>query len=469
MTHELSPTTATAPVDLVIRDADVLACFDDAGTELAGGWVAIDDGLIVGLGDRTTTPPAAREVVDARGCVVLPGLVNAHQHLYQNLTRAYAPAEQVESLTDWFWTYFTAWARLDADAAAISTTVGLAELALSGCTTSADHLYLHPEPGLIDAQVEAARAVGLRFSPVRGSMTIGPDENGVCPPGLVERLDAVLDETARLVAEHHDPSPGSFVRVGVGPSTLMSSSADAMVESRRLAEALDVRLHSHVADDPDEEAFVRERYGRRPLEVFEDLGWLSDRTWLAHVVYPDEREVAMLAATGVSVAHCPSMTMIDGGLPGGPPPIRPMLDAGVNVGIGCDGATAADHQSLWLETKLAMLLSRQREGRATAMSARDALRMATRGGARALGREGEIGQLSVGANGDVSVWRVDTLPYAGVLADPITGLMQCGPAWAWHTVVGGRFVVRDGQLRTVDVPRSLERHRRASERIQLGR
>ena len=456
------------PVDLVIRQARLLVCFDDAGTELPDGWLAIDRGVVVAIGDQATPPPEARTVVDARGCVVLPGLVNAHQHLYQNLTRAYAPAEQVENLTDWFWTYFTAWGRLDADAAAVSTTVGLAELALSGCTTSADHLYLHPKPELIDAQIRAAGEVGLRFSPVRGSMTLGEADGAVCPPELVEDLDAVLADCRRLVEAYHDPSPASFVRIGVGPSTLMSSSAAAMTQSVAFAEAFDLRLHSHAADDPDEDEFVRARYGRRPLEVYEDFGWLRERTWFAHVIYPNEREVAALAAAGVSVAHCPSMTVIDGGLPGGPPPIRPMLDAGVNIGIGCDGATAADHQSLWLETRMAMLLSRQREGRATAMSARDALRMATRGGARALGREGEIGQLAVGANADISVWRVDTLPYAGVLNDPITGLMQCGPTWAWHTIVGGRFVVRDGEPVTVDVPRVLDRHRRAAERVQRG-
>ncbi|MEE6166526.1 MULTISPECIES: amidohydrolase family protein [unclassified Mycolicibacterium] len=457
-----------APVELVIRDAQLLCCFDDAGTELRGGWLAVDGGIITSLGAAGTPAPEARNVLDASGCVVLPGLVNAHQHLYQNLTRAFAPAEQVENLTDWFWTYFTAWARLDADAVAASTTVGLAELALSGCTTSADHLYLHPEPELIDSSIRAAAEVGLRFHPVRGSMTLGEADGGVCPSVLVEDLDAVLADTTRLLESYHDPAPASFVRIGVGPSTLMSSSATAMIESAAFADAHDVRLHSHVADDPDEDRFVQSRYRRRPLEVYEDLGWFTDRTWFAHVVYPNDAEIAGLAAAGVSVAHCPSMTMIDGGLPGGPPPIRRMLDAGVNVGIGCDGATAADHQSLWLETRTAMLLSRQREGRATAMSARDALRMATRGGARALGREGEIGQLTVGANADISVWRVDTLPYAGVLNDPITGLMQCGPTWAWHTIVGGRFVVRAGELVTVHVPRALEHHRRASERVQRG-
>jgi cytosine/adenosine deaminase-related metal-dependent hydrolase len=453
-------------VDLLIRDALVLCTFDDSATELPGAWLAVDGGLIVGVGDRHSAPPEAREVVDASGCLVLPGLVNAHQHLYQNLTRCYAPGAQAEDLTDWFWAHFVAWGRLDEDAVAISTTVGLAELALSGCTTSADHLYVHPQPRLIDAQIEAAGEVGLRFAPVRGSMTLGEADGAICPSALVENLDDVLDDTRRLVEEYHDPSPTSMVRVGVGPSTVMSSSAVAMSESASLAEAFDLRLHSHVADDPDEEEFVGARYGRRPLEVYEDLGWLTDRTWFAHVIYPNEREIDALAHTGVSVAHCPSMTMIDGGLPGGPPPIRSMLDAGVNVGIGCDGATASDHQSLWLETKMAMLLSRQREGRAAAMSARDALRMATRGGATALGRAGEIGKLTVGANADVSVWRIDTLPYAGVLDDPVSGLMHCGPAWAWHTIVGGRFVVRDGQLVTVDIPRALRSHRRAAERLQ---
>lgn len=456
------------PVDLVIRNARLLCCFDDQGTELPEGWLAVDGGLIVGIADGITAPPEAREVVDAAGCLVLPGLVNAHQHLYQNLTRCYAPADRVENLTDWFWTYFTAWGRLDADAVAASTIVGLAELALSGCTTSADHLYLHPEPELIDEQIRAAAEVGLRFSPVRGSMTLGADDGAICPPDLVEQLDVVLADTRRLVEAYHDPTPSSMVRIGVGPSTLLSSSPSAMTESAAFAEAFDLRLHSHVADDPDEEQFVAARFGRRPLQVYEDAGWLSERTWFAHMIYPNRREIDLLARTGVSVAHCPSMTMIDGGLPGGPPPIRAMLDAGVNVGIGCDGATAADHQSLWLETKMAMLLSRQREGRATAMSARDALRMTTRGGAKALGREGEIGQLAVGANADISVWRTDTLPYAGVLNDPLTGLMQCGPASAWHTIVGGRFVVRDGQLATVDIPRALARHRLAARRVQFG-
>ena len=456
----------TPPVDLLIRNSLLLCAFDDTGTELPGGWLAVDDGVIVAVGDKDTAPPEAETVVDASGCLVLPGLVNAHQHLYQNLTRCYAAAAHVDNLTDWFWAYFTAWGRLDAEAVAISTTVGLAELALSGCTTSADHLYLHPEPELIDAQIQAARDIGVRFHPVRGSMTLGEADGAICPPNLVERVDDVLDDSRRLVEAYHDPTPGSMVRVGIGPSTLMSSSDAAMIESAAFADAFDIRLHSHVADDPDEEAYVGARFGRRPLQVYEDFGWLGRRSWLAHVVYPNHDEINALAAAGVSVAHCPSMTMIDGGLPGGPPPIRAMLDAGVNVGIGCDGATAADHQSLWLETKTAMLLSRQREGRASAMSARDALRMATRGGAHAVGRDGEIGQLSVGTNADVSVWRMDTLPYAGVLDDPVTGLMHCGPASAWHTIVGGKFVVRDGEPVTVDVPEALRRHRAAASRVQ---
>jgi 8-oxoguanine deaminase len=421
----------TPPVDLVIRGARLLACFDDDGTELPGGWVAAADGVIVGIGPHDADPPEARTVVDARGCVVLPGLVNAHQHLYQNLTRAYAAAEQVASLTDWFWAYLTAWGRIDADAA-------------------------------------RGRRRRRSVPPVRGSMTLGAADGAICPEHLVEDLDTVLADCRRLVETYHDAAPSSLVRIGIGPSTLMSSSAEAMVESAAFADAFDVRLHSHVADDPDEDRYVRDRFGCRPLQVYEESGWLTDRTWFAHAIDPDEREIALLADRRVSVAHCPSMTMIDGGLPGGPPPIRAMLDRGVNVGIGCDGATAADRQSMWLETKMAMLLSRQREGRATAMSARAALRMATRGGAAVLGRSGEIGQLTVGANADVFPWRVDTLPYAGVLDDPITGLMQCGPAWAWHTIVGGRFVVLDGVPVTVDLATVLERHRAAALLVQHG-
>ena len=215
-------------VDLLLRNALLLSCFDDEGTERSDGWLAADDGVIVGIGGPDSVPPVARRVVDVTGCLVLPGLVNAHQHLYQNLTRCYAPAEQVENLTDWFWTYFTAWGRLDADAVAASTIVGLAELALSGCTTSADHLYLHPEPELIDAQIRAAAEVGLRFSPVRGSMTLGEDDGAVCPRHLVEQLDEVLADTQRLVEAYHDPTPSSMVRIGVGPSTLMSSSQSAL-------------------------------------------------------------------------------------------------------------------------------------------------------------------------------------------------------------------------------------------------
>lgn len=461
--HSSSP-----PVALLIRDALLLCTFDEADTEISGGWLAVDDGVIVGLGGAGTAPPPARQTVDASGCLVLPGLVNAHQHLYQNLTRCYAAGAQAQNLTDWFWAYFTAWGRLDADAVAVSTTVGLAELALSGCTTSADHLYVHPEPELVDAEIRAALDVGLRLHAVRGSMTLGEADGAICPPRLVETVDGVLDDTRRLVELYHDPGPAAYVRIGVGPSTLMSSSATAMRESAAFAASFDLRLHSHVADDPDEEAFVAAHFGARPLQVFEDLGWLTERTWFAHVVYPNPAEITGLARAGVAVAHCPSMTVIDGGLPGGPPPIRAMLDAGVHVGIGCDGATAADHQSLWLETKMAMLLGRQREGRASAMTARDALRMATRGGAAALGRTGEIGQLSLGANADVSVWRMDTLPYAGVLDDVVSGLMHGGPATAWHTIVGGRFVVRDGELVTVDVPETLRAHRRAAHRLQHG-
>ncbi|MGW1001833.1 amidohydrolase family protein [Streptomyces sp. NPDC002520] len=452
--------------DLLIRDADLVVTMDETLGDLPGGWVAVTDGRITSLGSAADTPPDAARVVDGGGCLVTPGLVNAHQHLYQNLTRSGARPEAGLGLEEWFWHYFAQWSRLDEEAVRLSTTVGLAELAWSGCTTTVDHLYLHPEPALIDAQVEEAARLGMRFTAVRGAMTMGARDGGICPDHLAEDEDAFLADCERLVKTHHDPAPAAMTRIALGPTNLLSCTPSTMRRTAELAERLGVRLHTHVADDPSEAEFVAARYGRRPLEVLDDLGWLTDRTWCAHVVYPSAAETALLARRGVGVAHCPSATVIDGGLPGGPTPVREMLDAGVDVGIGCDGATAADHQSLWMETKTAMLLARLRGQSAEAMPAREALWMATRGSARAIGRDGEIGVLRAGACGDLAVWRMDTLPYAGALADPVTALLNCGPTWAWHTVVGGRFLVESGEPQVPGLDDTLRRHRRAAHRIQ---
>ena len=459
----------TGPVDLLISSAlsveTMGGSIGSTGASLVGGWVAVTDGLVVGVGAATDAAPAAREVIDARGCLVTPGLVNAHQHLYQNLTRSML-ANGVAGLTDWFWTYFSRWQHLDEEAVRTSTRLGLFELALSGATTSADHLYIHQEPGWIDAQVEEALDVGMRLTAVRGSMTLGPDDGGVCLASMVEDEEHVLNDCERLVRVHHDPSPTSMTQIAFGPSTLMSSTESVFRRSAELARNLGVRLHTHVADDPEEEAFVRQRYRMRPIEKMADLGWMAPDVWFAHVVYPSPREIASMAEHGVSVAHCPSAMVIDGGIPGGPAPVREMIDAGVNVSIGCDGATAADHQSLWLETKFAMLLARLRGGSVSAMTARDALWLATRGGAAALGREGQIGVLTPGACADISLWRLDDIAHAGAHADPVTALLQGGPTGVWSSFVGGQPLVRDGHLVGIDEQREVARHSNAARRLQ---
>ena len=461
--------TESGPVDLLISGALAVEAMDgamaDTDTSLPGGWVAVSDGRVVRVGAASEAVPAAREVIDAGGCLVTPGLVNAHQHLYQNLTRSMLP-HGVAGLTDWFWTYFSRWQHLDEESVRTSTRLGLFELALSGATTSADHLYIHQGPGWIDAQVEEALDVGMRLTAVRGSMTLGPDDGGVCLASMVEDEERVLSDCERLVRAHHDPSPTSMTQIALGPSTLMSSTESAFRRSAELARDLGVRLHTHVADDPEEEAFVRTRYQMRPLEKMAELGWIGPDVWFAHVVYPSPREIASMAEHGVSVAHCPSAMVIDGGLPGGPAPVREMIDAGVNVSIGCDGATAADHQSVWLETKFAMLLARLRGGSVSAMTARDALWLATRGGATALGREGQIGVLAPGACADIALWRLDDIAHAGAHADPVTALLQGGPTGVWSSFVGGRPLVRDGHLVGVDERHEVARHSTSARRLQ---
>ena len=453
-------------VDLLIRNANSIATMNDAREIIHdGGWIAIHDGLIVQIGAGNDGQPEAKTVVDATGCLLTPGLVNSHQHLYQNLTRSMKP-NGVTGLTEWFWTYFPMWKELDEEAIRTSVRLGLFELALSGCTTATDHEYIHPFPFLMDAAIEEALEVGMRLMAVRGSMTLGPEQGGVCLPGMAEDEEDVIADCIRLIEKWHDPKASAMVQVALGPSNLMSSTETVFTRSAEIAKKYGVRLHTHIADDPDETEYVLEHFGKTPLEVLEGLGWFTADTWCAHVVYPSSAEMQRLAESGVSVAHCPSATVIDGGLPGGPTPVRDLLNAGVNVGIGCDGATAGDHQSMWMETKTALLLSRLREGTVQAMTAMDALWLATRGSAKALGREGNIGQLTIGANADLAMWRMDGIAYAGSLVDDVTALLQGGPAQVWSSWVGGAPLVQEGNLVGVDVAAEVARHTKSARRLQ---
>ncbi len=450
--------------DLLVRNALLLATVDDARTEIAGGWVAITDGLITALGGPGVAYPECSRVVDASGCLVTPGLINTHHHIYQNLTRSFAPAVN-GSLFEWLTTLYPRWAMLDEEAAYVSAWIGLAELALGGCTTSTDHLYVHPRDGgdLISAEIRAAQELGMRFHPTRGSMSLSQKDGGLPPDSVVQTDDEILADSERLVAQHHDRSWGAMVRVALAPCSPFSVTPDLMRATAELAERLDVRLHTHLAEDPDEDRFAAETFGRRTIEQFEEVGWGSDRAWVAHCIYPNDSEIERLGKWGTGVAHCPSSNMLIGG--GGIAPVHEFRAAGVPVGIGCDGSASTDHASLWMETRNALLLGRLRRGPA-GMSARDALEIATRGSAGCLGRTGELGQLSVGAVGDLVCWPLEGIAFAGALTDPVEAWLRCGPVAARHTVVHGRLVVEDGLLTASGVEEMLIRHRKIGARIQ---
>jgi 8-oxoguanine deaminase len=460
-------TGETGAADLVVTGAKLVATCDEQSRELPGGWVAITDGLVSGVGSASDPVPAAATVLDASGCLVTPGLVNTHHHMYQNLTRSYAPAVN-GTLFEWLTTLYPLWAGLDEEAAYLSAWVGLAELALGGCTTTTDHLYVAPRGSgdLWSAEITAAREVGLRFHPTRGSMTLSQKDGGLPPDSVVQDDDEVLADSERLVKLHHDPSWGAMVRIALAPCSPFSVSAALMKRTAELAEKLDVRLHTHLAEDADEDRFCMDRFGRRPVEQFAEVGWLTDRSWVAHCIYLNGPEVTRLGAAGTGVAHCPSSNMLlGGGGGGGFAPVRGLRAAGAPVGLGCDGSACADSASLWTEARAALLLGRQRRG-PSGMSARQVLDMATRGGAGCLGRSGEIGELSVGAAGDLVCWPADGIRFAGALTDPVEAWLRCGPLSAWHTVVAGRTVVRDGELTVSGVGEKLRGHAAAAARIQ---
>ncbi|QXG74479.1 8-oxoguanine deaminase [Modestobacter sp. L9-4] len=451
--------------DLLVHDAELIATVDDARREIAGGWVAVTDGVVSGLGGPGDPQPDAVRRIDARGCLVTPGLVNTHHHLYQNLTRAYAPA-LTGGLFEWLVTLYPLWARLDEEAAHVSAYVGLAELALSGCTTSTDHSYVHPRGAgdLISAEVAAARELGVRFHPTRGSMSLSVKDGGLPPDSVVQDDDEILADSQRLVELHHDRSATAMTRIALAPCSPFSVSTELMARTAELAETLDVRLHTHLAETQDEDAFCLATFGRRPVDYLADVGWMTSRTWLAHVVWPSESEIVRLGAAGVGAAHCPSSNMILGS---GLAPVAELRAAGAPVGLGVDGSASADSASLWLEARTAMLQGKLRHG-AAAMSARDALEIATRGGAACLGRTGEIGQLSVGACGDLAVWSLEGVRFAGALSDPVEAWLRCGPVSAQETVVGGRVVVEGGVVAHPGLDEQLAVHRRVSARMQAA-
>ena len=449
--------------DLLVRNALLVATVDSTRRELPGGWVAITNGLISGVGSSLDVPPEAVKVIDASNCLVTPGLINSHHHMYQNLTRAYPPMTNAP-LFGWLQTLYPLWRAIDEESVHVSAWVGLAELALSGCTTSTDHLYLHPRGAgdLLTAEIDAAKDIGMRFHPTRGSMSLSVKDGGLPPDDVVQDDDDILRLSSEAVAKHHDRAHGAMVRIALAPCSPFSVTEQLMVRSAELAEQLDVRLHTHFAENSEDDAFSIATFGCRPMEYLERTGWCTSRTWLAHAVMPNDDEVKRLGAAGVGAAHCPSSNLI---LASGISPVVDMRAAGVHVGLGVDGSSSADSASLWLEARQAMLVAKLKSG-AHAGTARMALEMATIGGAGCLGRIGEIGEISVGAVGDLAIWQLTGPAFAGALADPIEAWLRCGPLSARDTIVQGKAVVRNKELVSAKVDEMLRTHAIHSRRIQ---
>ncbi|MBI5630017.1 MAG: 8-oxoguanine deaminase [Elusimicrobia bacterium] len=431
---------------LLVKNALRVVLMDDARTELAGADILIRGRVIVAVG-KDLEEEGAR-ILDARDCVVLPGLVNTHHHLCQALTRSVA-AVQDAKLFDWLVHLYEIWKHLTPEAAETGAEVGLSELLLTGCTTSSDHTYLFPkgQPNeLIDRQIEAARRLGIRFSPTRGSMSVGRSQGGLPPEEAVQNEEEILKDCGRLVKAYHDPAPYAMCRVGLAPCAPFSVSPGLMREIATEAKRWKVRLHTHLAETLDEEEYCLQRYKMRPLDFIESVGWLSPSAWFAHMVHLNEGEIRRLAKAGAGVAHCPTSNLRLGS---GIAPVRRYLDAGIAVGLGVDGSASNDSGDMLAEVRQCLLIHRIKSG-VGSMPARDALWMATRGGARVLGRD-DIGAVAPGKAADLAIFDLNRVDYAGAMSDPVAALLFCGTGHrAKWTIVNGRIVVEDGRLLTAD-------------------
>ena len=440
------------PKTLLVKNAAVLVTMDDARRELRDAGLYIEDNRIVAVGPTATLPATADEIIDLRGHIVLPGLINTHHHMYQSLTRAVPAAQDVE-LFGWLETLYPIWARLTPEMIRVSALTAMAELILSGCTTSSDHLYLYPNGARLDDTIESAARIGLRFHASRGSMSVGRSAGGLPPDSLVENEASILRDTQRLIETHHDASRYAMQRIVVAPCSPFSVSRDLMRESAALARTHGVSLHTHLAENANDVAYSREKFNRTPAEYAEELGWVGRDVWHAHCVQLDDHGIDLFARTGTGVAHCPCSNMR---LASGIAPICKMTKRGVFVGLGVDGSASNDSAHLLGEARQAMLLQRVGFGPA-AMTARDALTLATRGGAAVLNRD-DIGVLAPGMAADFIAFDLANPNFAGALHDPVAALVFCTPAQVALSVINGRVVARGGQLTTVDLPVIIEHH-----------
>ena len=452
----------TTPRTVLLRNALLVATMDDARREIPDGAVYVRGHVIEAVGPSASLPAVADEVHDCRGKVVLPGLVNTHHHFFQTLTRA-VPAAQDAELFGWLRALYPLWRRLTPEMLGISARVAIAELMLSGCTASSDHLYLFPNGSRLDDTIDAARELGLRFHACRGAMSLGESRGGLPPDDLVEREEAILRDTQRVIETFHDGSRHAMLRVAAAPCSPFTVSPDLMRETAALAASYGVGLHTHLAESDNDVAYTRERFRRTPAQYADDAGWTGPHVWHAHCVKLDAGGIDLFARTGTGVAHCPSSNMR---LASGIAPVRRMLDAGVAVGLGVDGSASNDASHLLAEARQALLLARVGL-EAAALTAREALAMATRGGARVLGRD-DIGQLAPGMAADVVAFDLADIGFAGALHDPLAALVFCAPVRAALSLIHGRAVVRDGVLATADVPVLVERHNALARNLARG-
>ena len=443
----------------LITRADVVLTMDDASRELAGVDVLIEDGVISDIGVWIAAP-ADTERVDAQGCLVTPGLVNTHHHLYQTLTRA-VPGGQDALLFGWLQTLYPIWARFGPEEMFVSAQIGLAELALSGCTLTSDHLYLYPNGARLDDTIAAAQEIGMRFHPTRGAMSIGESDGGLPPDTLVEREDEILNDCIRVIDAFHDASDGAMVRVGVAPCSPFSVSRDLMRDAALLARDKGVMLHTHLAENDEDIAYSLAQFGCRPGQYAEDLGWTGDDVWHAHCVKLSDRAIAQFARTGTGVAHCPCSNMR---LASGIAPLRKLIAHQVPVGLGVDGSASNDGGHLLQEARAALLLARVKDEDPSALTAREALWLATRGGAEVLGRP-DIGTLAPGMAADFITVNLDRPSLAGAHHDPLAALIFCQVDHIDHSFINGKPVVKDGILLTRDLPDLVETHNRLAHQL----
>ncbi len=453
---------------LLVRNASVLVTMDGDRREIAGGGFFARGGWIEAVGRSDELPTTADRVLDLAGHVVIPGLVNTHHHFYQSLTRVVA---QDAPLFEWLTTLYPIWARMTPADIRLSTKVALLELALTGCTTSSDHLYLFPNGSRLEDEIEPARELGMRFHAARGSMSLGESDGGLPPDSVVEEEDAILRDSARVIEAHHDPSPGAMTRVVLAPCSPFSVTPAIMRESASLARASGVHLHTHLAETRDEEDFCRSAFGKTPLEYAEDVDWVGSDVWFAHAVHPGDGGVDWMARNRCGVAHCPSSNMR---LSSGIAPVAAYRAAGVRVGLGVDGSASNDGGHLLGEARQAMLLARVAASpglihadEQPQMPARTALEIATRGGAAVLGRD-DIGSLEPGKCADFAAYDLDRVSFAGAQHDPVAALLLCAPVPSSHTYVHGAPVVAEGRPVGVELETLLEQHNRASRRMLAG-